>query len=86
MKECENIASFQCVLLDWICLKNNFYLFTLILFCTLIIARDYYYLNYPTIQKDVQSYGPIEATFFVYDDFPSYKSGMYIIKFTTSIH
>lgn len=69
---------FPCVLLDWVRFKIIcIHLF--FLFCTIIIARDYYYLNYPTIQKDVQSYGPIEATFFVYDDFLSYKSGMYNI-------
>jgi len=41
----------------------------------MFIARDYYYLTYGTIQKDVMNYGPIEASFDVYDDFPSYKSG-----------
>lgn len=39
------------------------------------VARDYYYLTYRGIQKDVINYGPIEASFDVYDDFPSYKSG-----------
>jgi len=40
-------------------------------------TRDYYYLTYGSIQKDVMTYGPIEASFDVYDDFPSYKSGVY---------
>ncbi|CAI6373030.1 unnamed protein product [Macrosiphum euphorbiae] len=40
-------------------------------------TRDYYYLTYGSIQKDVMNYGPIEASFDVYDDFPSYKSGVY---------
>uniref|UniRef100_A0A2S2Q1R6 Cathepsin B n=1 Tax=Sipha flava TaxID=143950 RepID=A0A2S2Q1R6_9HEMI len=38
-------------------------------------TRDAYYLTYGTIQKDVLAYGPIEASFEVYDDFLSYKSG-----------
>jgi len=41
----------------------------------MITARDYYYLTYGSIQKDVMSYGPIEASMDVYDDFLSYKSG-----------
>ncbi|XP_015371589.1 PREDICTED: cathepsin B-like cysteine proteinase 4 isoform X2 [Diuraphis noxia] len=41
-------------------------------------TRDYYYLTYNTIQNDVMTYGPIEATFDVYDDFPNYKSGVYV--------
>jgi len=41
----------------------------------MISARDHYYLSYSSIQKDVINYGPIEASFDVYDDFPSYKSG-----------
>jgi len=41
----------------------------------MIVARDHYYLTYRGIQKDVINYGPIEASFDVYDDFPSYKSG-----------
>jgi len=41
----------------------------------MVIARDYYYLTYGIIQKDVMTYGPIEVSFDVYDDFPSYKSG-----------
>nr|ADK37857.1 putative cathepsin precursor [Sitobion avenae] len=40
-------------------------------------TRDFYYLTYGSIQKDVMTYGPIEASFDVYDDFPSYKSGVY---------
>ncbi|XP_060847848.1 cathepsin B-like [Rhopalosiphum padi] len=41
-------------------------------------TRDHYYLSYSSIQKDVINYGPIEASFDVYDDFPSYKSGIYV--------
>lgn len=41
----------------------------------MITARDSYYLTYGSIQKDVMTYGPIEASFDVYDDFPNYKSG-----------
>ncbi|CAI6352200.1 unnamed protein product [Macrosiphum euphorbiae] len=41
-------------------------------------TRDSYYLTYGSIQKDVMTYGPIEASFDVYDDFPNYKSGVYI--------
>jgi len=41
-------------------------------------TRDAYYLTYGTIQQDVLAYGPIEASFDVYDDFPNYKSGVYI--------
>jgi cathepsin B len=40
-------------------------------------TRDYYYLTYAAIQKDVMTYGPIEASFDVYDDFINYKSGVY---------
>nr|BAD23812.1 cathepsin B-N1 [Tuberaphis styraci] len=40
-------------------------------------TRDAYYLTYGTIQNDILAYGPIEASFEVYDDFPSYKSGVY---------
>lgn len=46
----------------------------------LISARDAYFLTYATIQKDVLAYGPIEASFDVYDDFPSYKSGKHAFK------
>ncbi|XP_050531266.1 cathepsin B-like [Daktulosphaira vitifoliae] len=41
-------------------------------------TRDYYYLEPETIQKDILTYGPIEASFHVYDDFLSYKTGVYI--------
>ncbi|XP_060868981.1 cathepsin B-like [Metopolophium dirhodum] len=41
-------------------------------------TRDSYYLTYGSIQKDVMTYGPIEASFDVYDDFPNYKSGVYV--------
>lgn len=47
-------------------------------------ARDFYHLTYGSIQKDVMTYGPIEASFEVYDDFFSYKSGksrLIIIKY-----
>ncbi|CAH1731587.1 cathepsin B-like [Aphis gossypii] len=40
-------------------------------------TRDAYYLTFNSIQKDVQAYGPIEASFDVYDDFLHYKSGVY---------
>lgn len=40
-----------------------------------ITAINSYYLTYPNMQKDVIVYGPIEVTFDVYDDFPSYESG-----------
>lgn len=40
-----------------------------------IAARDSYTLTYSSIQKDIIAYGPIEASFDVYDDFFSYKSG-----------
>lgn len=40
-----------------------------------ITARDAYHLTFGSIQKDVQTYGPIEASFDVYDDFLNYKSG-----------
>jgi len=51
----------------------------------MIKARDYYYLTYNAIQKDVMTYGPVEASFSVYDDFLSYKSGkrIPIIVYTT---
>jgi len=48
---------------------------TCVIVCIMIVARDYYYLTYASIQKDVINYGPIEASFDVYDDFLSYKSG-----------
>lgn len=41
-------------------------------------TRDSYYLTYESIQKDIMTYGPIEASFDVYSDFPSYKSGVYV--------
>jgi len=41
-------------------------------------TRDNYYLTYAAIQQDVLAYGPIEASFDVYDDFVNYKSGVYI--------
>ncbi|XP_026818949.1 cathepsin B-like cysteine proteinase [Rhopalosiphum maidis] len=40
-------------------------------------TRNYYHLTYGSIQKDVMTYGPIEASFDVYDDFPSDESGAY---------
>ncbi|XP_025418162.1 cathepsin B-like cysteine proteinase 3 [Sipha flava] len=39
--------------------------------------KDAYYLSNSSIQKDVIAYGPVEASFDVYDDFPSYESGVY---------
>lgn len=47
----------------------------------IIVARDAYYLTYDTIQFDVMTYGPIEASFNVYDDFFSYKSGKTSINY-----
>ncbi|XP_050438001.1 cathepsin B-like [Adelges cooleyi] len=40
-------------------------------------TRDAYYLTPGTIQQDVMRYGPVEASFDVYDDFVTYKSGIY---------
>ncbi|CAH1731588.1 unnamed protein product [Aphis gossypii] len=40
-------------------------------------TKDAYFLSYESMQKDVQTYGPIEASFKVYDDFFHYKSGVY---------
>ncbi|XP_050437993.1 cathepsin B-like isoform X3 [Adelges cooleyi] len=37
-----------------------------------------YYLDQDSIQEDVLIYGPVEASFEVYDDFVNYKSGVYI--------
>ncbi|XP_026815572.1 cathepsin B-like [Rhopalosiphum maidis] len=39
-----------------------------------------YYLDYNYIQHDIINYGPIEASFEVYDDFLSYKSGVYSVS------
>ncbi|XP_050439991.1 cathepsin B-like [Adelges cooleyi] len=36
-----------------------------------------YYLTIDTIQEEMLAYGPVEATFEVYDDFVNYKSGVY---------
>jgi len=54
----------------------------------IIKARDYYYLTYNTIQKDVLLYGPTEASFRVYDDFLNYKSGKRLstILYTTRFY
>lgn len=41
-------------------------------------TRDYYYLTYDAIQKDVLNYGPIEASIDIYDDFINYKDGIYV--------
>ena len=41
-------------------------------------TKESYFLSYKSIQSDVLKYGPIEASFYVYDDFVSYKSGVYI--------
>ncbi|XP_050437994.1 cathepsin B-like isoform X4 [Adelges cooleyi] len=41
-------------------------------------TSDAYYLTPDSIQEDVLVYGPVEATFEVYDDFVNYKSGVYI--------
>ncbi|XP_050530570.1 cathepsin B-like [Daktulosphaira vitifoliae] len=41
-------------------------------------TKNFYYLSPDKIQKDVLTYGPIEASFDVYDDFVSYKKGVYV--------
>ncbi|XP_015376384.1 PREDICTED: cathepsin B-like cysteine proteinase 5 [Diuraphis noxia] len=42
------------------------------------LVKDFpYVLVYENIQKDMMIYGPIESSFDVYDDFISYKSGVY---------
>lgn len=46
----------------------------------MITARDAYYLTYGSIQRDVMIHGPVEASMDVYDDFPSYKSGIMKIE------
>nr|AAU84936.1 putative cathepsin B-S [Aphis citricidus] len=40
-------------------------------------TKNAYYLNIDTMQKDTIAYGPIEASFDVYDDFVNYESGVY---------
>ncbi|XP_025198391.1 cathepsin B-like cysteine proteinase 3 [Melanaphis sacchari] len=40
-------------------------------------TKDAYQLTNITMQKDTMAYGPIEASFDVYDDFVSYESGVY---------
>ncbi|XP_060845449.1 cathepsin B-like cysteine proteinase 6 [Rhopalosiphum padi] len=40
-------------------------------------TKDAYYLSFGAIQNDVLTYGPVEASFLVYDDFLHYKSGVY---------
>ncbi|XP_050439192.1 cathepsin B-like [Adelges cooleyi] len=42
-----------------------------------VYTRDAYHLTFRAIQKDVLCYGPIAASYDVYDDFLSYKSGVY---------
>jgi len=46
------------------------------------IAKSAYRLSYEEIQEDVKTFGPVEASFEVYDDFVSYKSGTASIVFT----
>lgn len=41
-------------------------------------AKDAYFLKDINIQKDLLAYGPIEAAFTVYDDFPHYSSGKFL--------
>jgi len=41
-------------------------------------TRDSYRLSYSAIQKDILTFGPVEASFDVYDDFVNYKSGVYV--------
>ena len=33
--------------------------------------------NVASFQQDITTYGPVEATFTVYSDFQTYKSGVY---------
>ena len=33
------------------------------------------------IQQEIMTYGPVEAAFTVYADFPTYKSGVYKVSF-----
>lgn len=41
-------------------------------------AKNFYFLQSITaIKEDIVKYGPIETGFYVYDDFMSYKSGIY---------
>lgn len=47
-------------------------------------AQNAYYLKDSAIQKDVIAYGPIEASFDVYDDFPNYESGVYTLHWETN--
>jgi cathepsin B len=35
------------------------------------------HVNEAQIQSEIMTNGPVEAAFTVYDDFPSYKSGVY---------
>ncbi|XP_025206249.1 cathepsin B-like [Melanaphis sacchari] len=44
------------------------------------IKEKPYNLEYNSIQHDIMTYGPIEASFEVYDDFLSYKSGVYSVS------
>nr|DAA06106.1 TPA_inf: cathepsin B [Acyrthosiphon pisum] len=41
------------------------------------VERSPYVLAYDNMQNDIMTYGPIESSFDVYDDFISYKSGVY---------
>ncbi|XP_050426772.1 cathepsin B-like [Adelges cooleyi] len=43
-----------------------------------VYTRNAYHLTAEMIQKDVLAYGPVEASFLVYDDFLNYKSGVYV--------
>ncbi|XP_050426631.1 uncharacterized protein LOC126836954 [Adelges cooleyi] len=43
----------------------------------LFYTRDAYHLTDAMIQKDVMVYGPVEASFDVYEDFMNYKYGVY---------
>lgn len=42
------------------------------------VKRLQFDLEYENIQNDIITYGPIESSFEVYDDFISYKSGVYV--------
>ncbi|XP_050531271.1 cathepsin B-like isoform X3 [Daktulosphaira vitifoliae] len=43
-----------------------------------VYTKNFYYLSPEIIQKDIMVYGPIEATFNVFEDFFNYKSGVYV--------
>lgn len=46
-----------------------------IIFFSFLVKDFPYVLANESIQKDIMTYGPIESSFDVYDDFMSYNSG-----------